>query len=48
LIRRIIGGTREEDTMLFSGKMKKEAVFLEKKEKKCNFARIKSETCASF
>jgi hypothetical protein len=27
LVRRIIGGTREEETRHFSGKMKKESVF---------------------
>jgi len=34
LVRRIIGGTREEDTRLFSGKMKKEAVFFGEERKK--------------
>jgi hypothetical protein len=34
LVRRIIGGTREEDTRHFSGKMKKMPFSLEKKEKK--------------
>jgi len=38
LVRRIIGGTREEDTRLFSGKMKKMSFSLEKKEKVCIFA----------
>jgi len=38
LVRRIIGGTREEDARHFLGKMKKMSFSLEKKEKKCIFA----------
>jgi hypothetical protein len=38
LHRRVIGGTRKEDTMLFLGKMKKMSFSLEKKEKVCIFA----------
>ena len=38
MVRRIIGGTREEDTRVFSGKMKKMSFSLEKKEKNIIFA----------
>jgi hypothetical protein len=38
LVRRIIGGTREEDTRHFLGKMKKMSFSLEKKEKNIIFA----------
>jgi hypothetical protein len=49
LVRRIIGGTREEDARHFSGKMKKMLFSLEKKEKKCNFALEGSKRpCASL
>ena len=44
LVRRIIGGTREEDTRHFLGKMKKMSFSLEKKEKVCNFALEGSKT----
>jgi hypothetical protein len=41
---RIIGETRAEYARLFSGKMKKEAVFFGEERKKCNFALEGSKT----
>jgi hypothetical protein len=44
LVRRIIGGTREEDARHFLGKMKKEAVFFGEERKKMYLCIWKSET----